>query len=86
MKDITALCQRVVIIAGGKIHYDGSLEGVIDQFSSDKIVTLQVSELEDFDSLSRLPNVIEVQPPKVKFRVARDDVARVLGDICLRVQ
>ena len=81
MKDITALCQRVVIIAGGKIHYDGSLEGVIDQFSSDKIVTLQVSELEDFDSLSRLPNVIEVQPPKVKFRVARDDVARVLGEI-----
>ena len=81
MKDITALCQRVVIIAGGQIHYDGSLDGVIDQFSSDKIVTLQVSETEDLESLSQLPNVVEVQPPKVKFRVGRDDVARVLGEI-----
>ena len=81
MKDITALCQRVVIIAGGQIHYDGSLDGVIDQFSSDKIVTLQVSESEDLESLSQLPNVVEVQPPKVKFRVGRDDVARVLGEI-----
>ena len=74
-------CQRVVIIAGGQIHYDGSLDGVIDQFSSDKIVTLQVSESEDLESLSQLPNVVEVQPPKVKFRVGRDDVARVLGEI-----
>ena len=81
MKDITALCQRVVIIAGGQIHYDGSLDGVIDQFSSDKIVTLQVSESEDLESLSQLPNVVEVQPPKVKFCVGRDDVARVLGEI-----
>ena len=71
----------MVIIAGGRIHYDGSLDGVIDQFSSDKIVTLQVSKTEDLESLSSLPYVIEVQPPKVKFRVGRDDVARVLGDI-----
>lgn len=81
MKDIAALCQRVVIIAGGKIHYDGSLDGVVDQFSSDKIVTLQLAETEDFSNFSNLPNVIEVQPPKVKFRIGRDDVARVLGDL-----
>lgn len=81
MKDIAALCQRVVIIAGGKIHYDGSLDGVIDQFSSDKIVTLQLAETEDFSNFSNLPNVIEVQPPKVKFRIGRDDVARVLGEL-----
>ena len=81
MKDIAALCQRVVIVANGKIHYDGSLEGIVDRFSSDKIVTLQVGNTDDFESLAQLPNVIEVQPPKVKFRVGRDDVARVLGGI-----
>lgn len=81
MKDIAALCQRVVIIAGGKIHYDGSLDGVVDQFSSDKIVTLQLGETEDFSGFEQLPNVIEVQPPKVKFRIARDEVASVLGEL-----
>ena len=41
MKDVTALCQRVVIIAHGRIRHDGSLSGIVDQFSSYKVVTLQ---------------------------------------------
>ena len=40
MKDVAALCRRVVIIAHGQIMYDGSLGGIIDRFSSHKIVTL----------------------------------------------
>ncbi len=41
MKDVAALCRRVVIIARGRIMYDGSLSGIIDRFSSHKIITLQ---------------------------------------------
>ncbi len=81
MKDIAALCQRVVVIAGGLIQYDGSLEGIIDQFSSDKIVTLELGQDEDFEGLQQLPGIIELQPPKLKFRVGRDDVARTLGQL-----
>ena len=33
MKDVAALCQRVVIIAQGQIKYDGSLRGIVDRFS-----------------------------------------------------
>src|SRR5215471_12121464 len=44
MKDVAALCRRVVIIAGGRIMYDGSLSGIVDQFSGHKIVTLQWTE------------------------------------------
>ena len=40
MKDVVALCRRVVIIAQGRIIYDGSLSGIIDRFSSHKIVSL----------------------------------------------
>src|SRR5688500_18306687 len=39
MKDVAALCQRVVVIAQGRIMYDGSLTGIIDRFSGHKIVT-----------------------------------------------
>ena len=79
MKDIATLCRRVVIIAGGMIQYDGSLEGVVDEFSSDKIVTLQLAESESFDPFEDLPGVIEVVPPKIKFRVPRDEVAKALA-------
>ena len=44
MKDVAALCRRVVVITGGRIMYDGSLSGIIDRFSSHKIVTLQWAE------------------------------------------
>ena len=40
MKDVAALCKRVVIINHGRIMYDGSLLGIVDQFSSHKVLTL----------------------------------------------
>ncbi len=82
MKDIQALCRRVVIIAGGAIYHDGSLDDIIDRFSGDKIVTLELGdESLDAAGLQRLPNVLEIEPPRVKFRVARDEVARTLSHV-----
>ncbi|MFT5302414.1 MAG: ABC-2 type transport system ATP-binding protein [Mariniblastus sp.] len=81
MKDIEALCKRVVIIANGSIYHDGSLEDIVDQFSGDKIVTLQLAETRSLDSLNSLPNVMEIDAPKIKFRVARDEVGKVLSQI-----
>ncbi|MEM9411604.1 MAG: ABC transporter ATP-binding protein, partial [Planctomycetota bacterium] len=72
MKDIAALCKRVVIIAGGEIYHDGSLEEMVDQFSGDKIVTLQIEDVQSLDQLQNLPQVIEVERPRIKFKVARD--------------
>lgn len=81
MKDIEALCKRVVIIANGAIYHDGSLEDIVDKFSGDKIVTLHLAEDRSLDSLRDLPNVMEVEAPKIKFRVERDDVGQVLSQI-----
>lgn len=81
MKDIAALCKRVVIIAKGEIFHDGSLEEIVDQFSGDKIVTLQVAEGESMSKLQKMPNVIEIEAPRIKFKVARDDVARTLSSL-----
>ena len=81
MKDIEALCQRVVVIAGGKIYHDGSLDGIVDKFSGDKIVTLHISDSASIDQLKDLPDVIEAQAPKIKFRVSRERVGEVLSAI-----
>jgi ABC-2 type transport system ATP-binding protein len=82
MKDIAALCRRVVVIAQGRIMYDGSLSGIIDQFSGHKIVTLQLpAEAAVSADLSRYGEVIETQLPKVKIRVDRRLVREVLPAI-----
>lgn len=80
MKDIAALCKRVVIIAGGRIEYDGSLSGIIDQFSGYKIITLQFADGHQPD-LSGIGEVLDETWPKAKVRVARGDVPRVLADV-----
>ena len=81
MKDIEALCKRVVIIANGEIYHDGSLEQIVDKFSGDKVVTLHLADSVDENALKDLPNVIDVTPPKIKFRVEREKVGSVLSGI-----
>lgn len=87
MKDVIALCQRVVIIAQGVIKYDGSLAGIIDRFSSFKVVTLQLSEdaiPSDFDAFRQYGQVLETQPPKVRLRIPRPQVPKTLAEILAR--
>ena len=40
MQDIEELCERVIIIDHGKIHYDGPLAAIIDRFATYKLVSL----------------------------------------------
>ncbi|TWT39482.1 ABC transporter ATP-binding protein [Blastopirellula retiformator] len=81
MKDIAALCKRVVVIAGGEIIYDGSLNGIIDRFGGHKIVTLQFDQEEVPGDLARFGDVLEIQSPRAKIQVDRNAVGRVLGSI-----
>jgi ABC-2 type transport system ATP-binding protein len=81
MKDVAALCRRVVIIAGGEIKYDGSLSGILDRFSSQKVVTLLFADDRLPRDLARYGEVVEVAPPKVKLRIERSQVPRVLSSV-----
>ncbi len=81
MKDVGALCKRVVIIADGRIHYDGSLSGIVDRFSGHKIVTLQLAEGQEFGQLERFGSVLEIEPPKARLRVERRQVPAVMAAI-----
>jgi ABC-2 type transport system ATP-binding protein len=81
MKDVAALCQRVVIITHGQIKYDGSLAGIIDSFSSFKVITLQLAEGQRTDGFGRFGEVLEVLPPKVKLRIGRSAVPTALAAI-----
>jgi ABC-2 type transport system ATP-binding protein len=81
MKDVAALCRRVVIIAQGRIQYDGSLSGIIDRFRTDKVVTLQLAEDRATTGFERFGEVLEIQPPRVKLRIVRGAVPAVLASI-----
>jgi len=81
MKDVQALCQRVVIIAKGTIHFDGSLESIVDRATDHKLVTLQLAEGESLEGMERFGTLEKTDPPKVTLRVLREDVASVLSSV-----
>ena len=60
MKDVAALCKRVVIIAQGEIIYDGSLAGIVDRFSGHKVMTLQFADGRMPSDLARYGEVLEI--------------------------
>ncbi len=81
MKDVAALCRRAVIIAAGRIIYDGPLEGITSRFSGKKVISLQLADGQVPAGLEQLGELLENNPPKVRIRVPRDEVTRVLTHI-----
>lgn len=80
MKDVAALCKRVVIINEGRIVYDGSLKGIVNRFSGHKIITVHFAH-DSLPDLSSFGEVIDQASPRIKLRVDRKEVTRVLGHI-----
>jgi ABC-2 type transport system ATP-binding protein len=81
MKDVAALCNRVVVINHGEIVYDGSLSGIIDRFSSHKVLTLSFSNGHLPSDFSRYGDVLELAVPRVKLRVDRQQISDVLSSV-----
>jgi ABC-2 type transport system ATP-binding protein len=81
MKDVAALCRRVVVINHGQIVYDGSLEGIIDRFSSHKMLTLLFSDGQLPSDFARYGEVVELAEPRVKLRIDRQQISRVLSAV-----
>jgi ABC-2 type transport system ATP-binding protein len=81
MKDVAALCRRVVVINHGQIVYDGSLAGIIDRFSSHKVLTLLFGNGQLPGDLAPYGEVVELAEPRVKLRVDRQQIARVLSAV-----
>src|SRR5438105_2970518 len=81
MRDVEALCQRVLIINHGKLIYDGGLAGVIKQFGESKLVKLHFAGDSPPNDLSRFGEVISHDGPVVGLKVDRLRVAEALGII-----
>jgi ABC-2 type transport system ATP-binding protein len=81
MRDVEALCSRVLVITHGKLVYDGPLAGITEQFGQSKLVKLQFREGETPGDLERFGEVSSNGGPVVDLKVDRGRVAEVLSAI-----
>lgn len=83
MADVTALCERVIVIHRGSLLFDGDLSDLSDQFGSVKTITVSVNG--DLPDLSAYGTIGEASAGKASLAVSRNEVAgvaaRLLADL-----
>lgn len=86
MADVEALCPRVIVIHHGRILFDGQLTELVQRFSAQKTLVLQLEEGQD--GLERYGEVVSAEGGRVTLRVPKQDTAevtaRILRDLRVR--
>src|SRR5439155_9711622 len=81
MRDVEALCTRVLVITLGKVIYDGPLAGITEQFGQSKLVRLQFTAESTPDDLGRFGEVTDREWPAAFLKVERQRVADAIAAI-----
>src|SRR6266478_9888991 len=84
MRDVEALCSRVLVITHGKLVYDGALAGITEQFGRTKLLRFQFDHDLEAGKLDRYGEVVSHQGAYAAIKVDRSRVAEVLGAILER--
>jgi ABC-2 type transport system ATP-binding protein len=79
MRDVEALCSRVLVINHGLVIYDGPLSGIREQFGRSKIVKLQFAGETTPEGLEEFGEVTSRDGPSVDLDVERSRVAEMLA-------
>jgi len=75
MADVTALCERVIVIHRGSLLFDGDLAELSDRFGAEKTITVSVTG--EVPDLSSYGQVREASPAKATLTVPRAEAAAV---------
>ena len=81
MRDVEALCSRVLVISHGKAIYDGPLERITREFGQSKLVKLHFAGETTPADLEQFGEVSSREGPIADLKVDRTRVAVVLGVI-----
>lgn len=91
MADITALCQRVILIHQGQLIYDGSLEQLLEEFAPYREVKIELDNYSGNDlercrqTLLNYGEIESMEGQAVRLLVKRDTltttVARILAEL-----
>jgi ABC-2 type transport system ATP-binding protein len=81
MGDVASLCPRVIIIDGGKLKHDGSLEKLVKTVRQDKRIVLTFAETPDRALLEKIGTVIEFAPGRVVLGVSLANLREAIGQL-----
>lgn len=81
MADITALCQRVLLIHQGKLMYDGSLDGLVANFAPYREIHIELTEPLPREKLMFYGDIQFLEGRAVNFMVPRETLTNTVSQI-----
>lgn len=81
MADITALCERVLVIHQGHLIYDGKLDQLVDRFAPCRALQVEFSHPYPIDKLLYYADVEEMEGQSVRFLVPQTALTRTVSRI-----
>jgi ABC-2 type transport system ATP-binding protein len=81
MADITALCQRVLLIHQGRLMYDGSLDGLLERFAPYREIHVELAQPLPKEKLKSYGEVQLFDGRAVSFMVEQEALTRTVAQI-----
>lgn len=81
MADITALCDRVLMIHQGKLMYDGRLDGLLERFAPYREIHLELSHPPHPEKIELYGDVKHIEGRSVSLIVEQDMLTRAVSRI-----
>jgi ABC-2 type transport system ATP-binding protein len=75
MADVEALCRRVIVIHHGKLLYDGELADLVQRFTAQKTIVVQLKDCSA--DLRAYGEVVSCEDGRLTLRVPKTETARV---------
>ena len=69
LEEVTAVCNRVIVIADGELRFNDTPEALLKQSKYHQAITLHLSYQSDISGLLELPGVADVQVDRTTGRV-----------------
>lgn len=86
MADITALCERVLLIHQGQLMYDGSLDELLTSFAPYREINIELSQPLPADKLMSYGDIQLLEGRTVKFIVQRDALTSTVSQILANLE
>jgi ABC-2 type transport system ATP-binding protein len=77
MADVTALCQRVIVIDHGKLLYDGDLKALAEKIAPHKLIRVEFSQTVSEQRLAEYGEIVKVRGQRAELLIPRDATSDV---------
>ncbi|AFZ34994.1 ABC transporter related protein [Stanieria cyanosphaera PCC 7437] len=81
MADITALCDRVLLIHQGQLIYDGSLDGLLQRFAPYREVKVELAQAVSPEKLKQFGEIEAIEGQEVRFIVQRENLTTTIAKL-----